>query len=260
MATDHGTIAPVARPEDGIRIYLIASLLVLVALDAAAQAPASAPAPAAVATTAPIPSNAAAADFAQKARFRDANEGTKARVVFLGDSITEYWGSHAGAWFPHDGWINRGIGGQTTAQLLLRMRDDVLKLRPSAVVLEAGSNDMRLGFSPAEIRDNLETMGELATAHRAAVFVATMTPTCDCFRPLSGLRTVERIRELNTLLDAMCKAHHWTLIDLNTPLADAEGHMKRELTVDGVHLNDTGYALLAPVVEKALHSFRQVRF
>lgn len=123
-------------------------------------------------------------------------------------------------------------------------------------MLEGGNNDMRLGFSPAEIRDNLQTMGELATLHGAAVFVATMTPTCDCFRPLSGLRTVERIRELNALLDAMCKEHHWTLIDLNTPLADADGHMKRELTFDGVHPNDAGYALLVPVVEKALHSYR----
>lgn len=168
----------------------------------------------------------------------------------------DYWGSRSGAWFQHAGWINRGIGGQTTAQLLLRERDDALNLHPSAIVLEGGSNDMRLGFSPVEIRDNLLTMGELATQHGTSVFVATMTPTCDCVRPLSGLRTVARIRELNALLAAMCTQHHWTLIDLNTPLADADGHMRPELTVDGVHPNDAGYALLAPVIEKALHSFR----
>jgi lysophospholipase L1-like esterase len=177
-------------------------------------------------------------------------------VVFLGDSITDYWGSRSGQWFQHAGWINRGIGGQTTSQLLLRLRADALALHPEAVVLEGGANDMRLGFSPAEIRDNLLTMGELAELHGAAVFITMMTPTCDCFRPLSGLRTVERIHELNGLLAAMCKEHHWALIDFNTPLADKEGHMRRELTVDGVHPNDKGYALLGPLVEQALSKFQ----
>ncbi len=153
--------------------------------------------------------NSAEADFAQTSHYRDANlkllqSGTRVNVVFLGDSITERWGSHSGKWFEEPGWINRGIGGQTTAQLLLRERDDALNLHPAAIVLEAGSNDMRLGFAPETIRDHFLTMGELAQAHHVAVFVATMTPTCDCFRPLSGLRTVEQIHLLNKLLAAMC--------------------------------------------------------
>jgi lysophospholipase L1-like esterase len=204
--------------------------------------------------------NSAAADFAQKSRYREANlalvrSGTQVRIVFLGDSLTEYWGLNSGKWFDQSGWINRGIGGQTTSQLLLRERDDALELHPLAIVLEGGSNDMRLGFSPEEIRDHLLTMAELARAHGLAVFITTMTPTCDCFRPLSGLRTVERIRRLNTLLVTMCKEHHWNVIDINSPLSDSEGLMKAELTVDGVHPNDRGYALLAPVVEKALRRY-----
>ena len=205
--------------------------------------------------------NSAAADFAQKGRYREANlalvrSGTPVRIVFLGDSLTEYWGLNSGKWFDHSGWINRGIGGQTTSQLLLRERDDALELHPLAIVLEGGSNDMRLGFSPEEIRDHLLTMAELARAHGLAVFITTMTPTCDCLRPLSGLRTVERIRRLNTLLATMCKEHRWNVIDINSPLSDSEGLMKAELTVDGVHPNDRGYALLAPVVEKALRRYR----
>lgn len=205
--------------------------------------------------------NSAEADFAQLGHYRDANlrllqSGTEIKVVFLGDSVTERWGSLSGKWFADPGWVNRGIGGQTTSQLLLRELDDALNLHPAAIVLEAGSNDMRLGFTPETIRDHLLTMGELAQAHNIAVFVTTMTPTCDCFRALSGLRTVSRIHDLNQLLAVMCQKRHWTLIDINSPLADASGLMRKELTVEGVHPNDAGYALIQPQIERALHAYR----
>lgn len=199
--------------------------------------------------------NSADADFSQSKRYRDADANVKARVVFLGDSIMDYWGSRNGKWFSYADWINRGIGGQTTQQLLLRERHDVLDLHPQAVVLEGGSNDMRLGFSPEEIRDNLLSMGELAQANGLKVFVAQMTPVCDCVRPLTGLRTVQNIHHLNELLLAMAQTKHWDVLDFNAPLADAEGKMRAELTVDGVHPNDQGYELLAPVVEHALRSY-----
>lgn len=178
------------------------------------------------------------------------------RVVFLGDSITEYWGQRAGTWFRYAGWINRGIGGQTTAQLLLRERQDVLNLHPQVVVLQGASNDMRLGFSPEEIRDNLLTMGELAEAHHIRVVLGEMTPVCDCVRPLTGLRTASRIHELNRLLAELCRRKHWILLPFHAPLADANDHMNPELTLDGVHPNDAGYALLAPVIEAALRFYR----
>ncbi|MEK6397462.1 MAG: GDSL-type esterase/lipase family protein [Terriglobus sp.] len=203
------------------------------------------------------PANAAASDFSQSQRYRAANQNVRARVVFLGDSMLDYWGSHNGRWFPYAGWINRGIGGQTTQQILLRERQDVLQLHPEAVVLEGASNDMRMGFSPEEIRDNLLSMGELAQTNGLKVFVANMTPVCDCVRPLTGLRTVDRIHHLNELLRAMCTDKKWTLLDFNTPLADANGRMRAELTVDGVHPNDAGYALLAPVVERALMKYEK---
>lgn len=209
-----------------------------------------------VCAQAPLPPNSAAADFAQLARYRTSNIGTSATVVFLGDSITDYWGSRSGKWFSHAGWLNRGIGGQTTSQLILRERNDAIALRPKAIVLEGGGNDMRLGFTPEEIRNNFLTLGELAQAHGIAIFVAAMTPVCDCFRPLSGLRTVERIQELNGLLAAMCKEHHWTLIDLNPVLAGPDHRMQQNLTTDGVHPNDAGYALLAPIIERALQKYQ----
>lgn len=228
---------------------LIAAIHLLIPL-AYSQAPVPVP-------PAPVTANAALSDFAQLMRYRDANASISvARVVFLGDSITDYWGSHNGTWFNHAGWINRGIGGQTTQQLLLRERNDALNLHPQAVVLEGAGNDMRLGFSPEQIRDNLLTMGELAEAHHVRVFVAQMTPVCDCVRPLTGLRTVERITQLNQLIMEMGQMKHWTVLNLHSPLADEKGLMKAALTVDGVHPNDAGYALLAPIIEKALAKYR----
>jgi lysophospholipase L1-like esterase len=149
-----------------------------------------------------------------------------------------------------------GIGGQTTSQMLLRERRDVLALHPRAVVLQGGTNDMRLGFTPQDIRDNFATMGELAQVHHIKVFVATMTPVCDCVRPLTGLRTVERVAQLNDMLKELCHEHRWTLIDLNPVLADAHGVMRDEFTSDGVHPNAAGYKLLSDVIVRALKRFQ----
>ncbi len=219
--------------------------------------PASHAAQAVPAQAAPV--NSAAADFAQFTRYQQENadllaEKSQVHVVFLGDSITDRWGRQAGHWFDRPGWINRGIGGQTTGQLLLRMRSDVLDLHPRAVVLEGASNDMRLGFSPEQIRDNIATMGELAQSHGITVLVTAMLPVCDCYRPLTGLRTVERIGQLNNLLHALCRKNGWIFIDWNPVLSDEHGRMRLEYTSDGVHPNDEGYRLLAPIVERALQT------
>ena len=114
--------------------------------------------------TEPPPVNAAANDFAELSRYRASNttllqQANSATVVFLGDSIIDYWGTKAGVWFPHATWINRGIGGQATAQLLQRIQSDAIDLHPQAIALEGASNDMRSGFSPEAIRDNLLSMG-----------------------------------------------------------------------------------------------------
>jgi lysophospholipase L1-like esterase len=208
-----------------------------------------------------LPANAEEADFAQLHHYRAQNAthtpAHARRVVFLGDSITEYWGLHSGTWFEQPEWLNRGIGGQTTQQLLLRERNDALDLHPRAIVIEAGSNDMRLGFSPEAIRDNIASIAELAHAHRVTVFITGMTPVCDCVRPLTGLRTVERIHHLNALLQQLCREQHWTYLDFNTPLTGPGGFMRRELTVDGVHPNSDGYKLLEPVVFEALRDYRK---
>jgi len=179
-----------------------------------------------------------------------------ARVVFLGDSITDYWGRRNGHWFPYRGWLNRGIGGQTTTQMLEREDEDVLALKPAAVVLEGGNNDMRLGSTPEAIRDNFLRLAEAAEARHIQIFIAAMTPVCDCFKPVAGLRSVASITKLNRLLAELCQAHGWSFIDLHAPLTDSEGRMQKRFTVDGVHPNDAGYAQIGPVLVRALHQFQ----
>jgi lysophospholipase L1-like esterase len=204
--------------------------------------------------TAPL--DAAAGDFANLARYREADSTLrqgKARVVFLGDSITDYWGKRGGQWFTSPDWLNRGIGGQTTSQLLLRTRQDAIALHPRALIIQGGSNDMRLGFSPEAIRDNIASIADIARANHIRVLVAAMTPVCDCVRPLTGERTVARIRHLNDLLKELCKQHHYEYLDYYTPLANEEGRMRQEFTTDGVHLNDQGYSRIAPVVMRPLN-------
>jgi len=213
-------------------------------------------------TSARPPVVSAAADFANLAHYAGANAkvGTAARpghrVVFLGDSITEYWGKNAGKWFASPEWFNRGISGQTTSQILLREQADVIALHPDAVVLEGGSNDIRYGFSAEAVRDNVASMAEIAAANHIQVFIALVTPVCDCFRPLTEGRTPERVRQQNRLYEQLCSKNKWTCLDYYSPMADAEGHMRKELTLEGVHPNDAGYALLTPVVLEKLAAFR----
>jgi len=208
------------------------------------------------------PANSSAADFENLARYASADAATAPnskhghRVVFLGDSITDYWGKKAGTWFSSREWINRGITGQTTAQILLREQADAVALHPDAIVIEGGSNDMRYGFTLETIRDHVASMGEIAEANHMKVFIALMTPVCDCFQQLSAGRTPEHIRQLNALYTDLCQAHGWLCIDTFSPLADSKGLMRKELTLDGVHPNDAGYSILAPVYLSSLKAFR----
>jgi lysophospholipase L1-like esterase len=241
------TCNPACRKRSSFIIVALASLIALPCL------------PQTSSVAAPI--NSAAADFAALSHYRAADvaihdSGAPVKVVFLGDSITEYWGSRSGTWFKEKGWLNRGIGGQTTSQLLLRVRPDVIALHPQAIVIEGGSNDMRMGFSPETIRDNIASIGELAQDHGIAVFVASMTPVCDCFKPLSGLRTVNEISRLNLLLRQLCMKEHWNFINLNPTLADPSGHMRSDLTVDGVHPNAAGYRILGALIAAQLNTFQ----
>jgi lysophospholipase L1-like esterase len=208
-------------------------------------------------------------DYGALRRFAPANaqlappEPGQARVVFFGDSITDGW-SHpgAGAFFPGKPYVNRGIGGQTTAQMLLRFRADVIANQPSAVVILAGTNDVAGNAgpaTPAQIHDNLASMAELANAHGIRVVLASLLPVCDGKKDEKGeprVQTQSRppatLKALNVWLAAYAARCGFVYLDYHSAMADEAGMLKPELTDDGLHPNRAGYAVMAPLAEKAI--------
>jgi lysophospholipase L1-like esterase len=201
------------------------------------------------------------ADFAQLGHYRADDERlshTKTaapRIVFLGDSITDNWSGSAGTTFS---WgkthINRGISGQTTAQMLLRFRQDVVDLHPAAVLILAGTNDIagNTGASTLPmIEDNLRSMTELAKSNHIRVILASLLPVSDYpWRP--GLRPAAKVRSLNAWIKQYAGAVGATYLDFHSALANAEGGMDAALAADGVHPTDAGFAVMTPLAQRAI--------
>lgn len=179
----------------------------------------------------------------------------EARVVFLGDQITEQWGSGAAKFFPSKPYLNRGIAGQTTAQMLVRFRQDVIALEPKVVVILAGTNDIGGAFGLATeemIADNIMTMTELAKAHGIRVVLASLTPVCDCFsKPTARQRWQEKIVEVNELLKDYAAHSGSVYLDYYGALADGRD-LRKEFTTDGMLPNDAGYNVMAALAERAI--------
>jgi lysophospholipase L1-like esterase len=176
------------------------------------------------------------------------------RVVFLGDSITDAWGRRGGKFFPGSAFINRGISGQTTPQMLIRFRPDVIELKPKVVVILAGTNDLAGNTGPMTldmIQQNLTSMAELATANGIRVVFSSVMPVCDYHRPQTARRPPAQILALNTWMQAYAKQHKHLYIDYHSAMQDETGMLKKELTGDGLHPNDAGYAVMEPLAEKA---------
>jgi len=203
-------------------------------------------------------------DWGQLGRYRAANAQLKApmtgedRVVFLGDSITDMWKLETS--FPGKPYINRGIGGQTTPQLLLRFRADVIALKPKVVVILAGTNDLAGNTGPTsveEIEANYASMAELAKVNGIRVVFSSVLPvngyTEDAMDLFIG-RPMAKILQLNAWLKAYCASHGCTYLDYATSMLDAKGYLKQELALDGLHPNAEGYKIMAPL---ALGAIRQ---
>lgn len=200
-------------------------------------------------------------DWPQLQRYRDENAALAApvcgtpRVVLFGDSITEGWGrTGSDTFFPGKGYLNRGISGQTTAQMVVRFRQDVIALQPAVVVILAGTNDIAGNTgaaSQAMIEDNLQSMVELAQAHGIAVVLSSVLPVSD-YPWQRGVQPAPKVRALNAALKRYASTHNVVYLDYHTPLANRDGGLDKALAADGVHPTPAGYARMAPLAEAAI--------
>src|SRR6185503_4798145 len=214
-------------------------------------------------------------DWPELNRYRDANAKTvppsraEMRVVFMGDSITDLWSRDAGGFFPGKPYINRGISGQTTPQMLIRFRPDVIALQPKVVVILAGTNDIAGNTGPmtlAAIEDNLTSMFELAHANGIRVVFASLLPISDYEKNKDGQpivrskqRPPEQITSLNAWIKKYAAAHGGVYLDYYSAMADEKGFLKEELSEDGLHPNQRGYDVMAPLAEQAIASALKAR-
>ena len=176
------------------------------------------------------------------------------RVVFIGDQITESWGKSGARFFPGRPYFNRGIGGQTPPQMLVRFRQDVIALKPKVVVIQAGTNDIAGLTGPGTrgtLSDYIMSMTELAKANGIRVVLASITPVCDCTTVQTDLRPQAKIADWNDWLKTYAATSGSTYLDYYSALA-AGRSFRQELTVDGLLPNEAGYARMAPLAEQAI--------
>jgi lysophospholipase L1-like esterase len=201
-------------------------------------------------------------DFGELKRYREANAAlappaaNENRVVFLGDSITDYW--KLADYFPAKPYINRGIDGQTTPQILVRFRQDVIALRPRVLVILAGTNDVAGVTGPArneDIEANYASMAESERLHHIRVVVASLLPVNNYTNDAKesfALRPRERILALNTWLKNYCAKNGFVYLDYFSAVVDDKGMLRRDLSDEGLHPNAAGYKTMAPLAEKAI--------
>lgn len=254
-----------------MRMLLVAiPLLALSApqLSVQSPAPATPPLPACVelsrAVTDLVRNDARVRDWPNLARYREANRAltSSPQVVFMGDSITDAWQQERFNFFQGKPYADRGISGQTTPQMLVRFRPDVINLRPKAVVILAGTNDIAGNTGPMtneEIQGNLASMSELAKAHGIRVILASITPISgyhvrldDPAPPQTDRRPMTRIRAINDWVKRYADENGHIYLDYFSAMVDDRGMLTAELSADDLHPNAEGYRIMGPLAEAAI--------
>lgn len=181
-------------------------------------------------------------------------EAGQKRIVFMGDSITEFWSTVDPEYFSGKPYVNRGISGQTTPQMLLRFRADVIALEPTAVVILAGINDIAGNTGPMTIemiRDNIFSMIELAKANHIKVILCSVLPAYD-FPWKPNQEPIAKIKALNEILQNYAVANKIVYVDYYSAMVDERKALKADYSNDGVHPNKIGYQVMAPLADKAI--------
>ena len=177
------------------------------------------------------------------------------RVVFLGSSIFEFWKQKDPEYFSQNNYVDRGISGQISPQLLIRFRQDVINLKPKVVIVLAGSNDIAGNTGHVtidKIMDNIKSMAELARLHRIKVILCKYLPVYE-YPWNKRIKAADSIVNLNEKIEAYGKAQNYTILDYWTPLVDERKGQRAELTVDGVHPNLEGYKIMEEVTDVAIN-------
>ena len=201
-------------------------------------------------------------DFGQLSRYKAANAALadlrpgEPRVIFFGDSITDAW--HLDRYFPGKGYINRGISGQTTSQMLVRFQQDVVNLKAAVVVVLAGTNDIAGNTGPISIEDieaNYAALADLARAHGIHLIFSSVTPVNN-YTPESqnfyAQRSPAKILALNAWLKNYCSANGLVYLDYFSAMVDVRGLLRKDLAADGLHPDDAGYRIMAPLADAAV--------
>jgi lysophospholipase L1-like esterase len=201
-------------------------------------------------------------DRDQLARYAEANsklgppQPGKPRAVFMGDSITDFW--RLNEYFSDRDFVNHGISGQITSQMLGRMKADVIDLKPAAMIVLAGTNDIARGIPVAVIENNLTMLADLAKAHDITPVFASILPISDYHKDenpaweMSKRRPPETIRTLNAWIQNFCRQRNYVYADYFSALVDQAGFLKTDAANDGLHPNGTGYRLMAPIALAAI--------
>ena len=200
-------------------------------------------------------------DWPNLSRYQDENrsvrlpEKGKQRVVFMGDSITEEWSNLYPDYFDTKGYINRGIGGQTTPQMLIRFKPDVIDLDPDIVVILAGTNDIAGNTGPSNVKmitDNIFSMAELARAHQIKVVLSSILPVFE-YEWAKEIKDVPAtIDSVNDELKKYVNDHGLVYLDYFSSMVDERKGLNKDYTYDGVHPNQDGYILMSSLAQKVL--------
>lgn len=183
------------------------------------------------------------------------------RVVFMGNSITEFWKPIDSSFFDNKQYIDRGISGQTTPQMLIRFRPDVIELKPAVVVILAGINDIAENTGPISLNavfGNIISMIQLATTNKIKVIVSSVLPA-NAFPWRPEIKPAEKVIALNAMLLAYCKSHNIIYVDYYSKMVDNEKGLEKKLSKDGVHPNLAGYKIMDTLVEEAIKKVLKLR-
>ncbi len=201
-------------------------------------------------------------DWANLEKYSSENKNLKSpakgenRIVFMGNSITEGWKNNDSSFFSGNSYIDRGISGQTSSQMLVRFREDVISLKPSIVVILAGINDIAENTGPISLEDifgNIVSMTELARVNKIKVILCSVLPA-NAIPWRHEIQPAEKVINLNSMIESYCKKNHIIYLDYYSKMVDEKKGLDTKLTKDGVHPTIAGYKIMESLVEEAIKS------